>query len=153
MEPMSSGTEAGLKGEGGHPAVAQRSMPRQPKTIVLAIDSLQLDDVPGLIERASGFVAPDGTTVLLCDVARLADVDMATIDALARIALRARRLGCAVSLRDAPPELLRLLSFAGLSDVLPCDPPSGVEVTGQPEQRKEALGVEEERDAADPPVA
>ena len=150
---MSSGASVGLKGEGGHLAVAEPSMPKQPKTIVLAIDSLQPDDVPGLMERASAFVAPDGTTVLLCDVARLADVDMATIDALGRIALRARRLGCAVNLRDAPPELLQLLAFAGLSDVLPCDPSSGVEVTGQPEQREEPLGVEEERDAADPPVA
>jgi ABC-type transporter Mla MlaB component len=133
--------------------VAERSMPGQPKTIVLALESLQPDDVAGLIERASTFVAPDGTTVLLCDVARLADVDMTTIDALARIALRARRLGCAVNLRDAPPELLRLVAFAGLSDVLPCDPSSGVEVTGQPEQREEPLGVQEERDPADPPVA
>jgi ABC-type transporter Mla MlaB component len=150
---MSSGAVGGLKGEGGHHAVAEPSMPGQPKTIVLAIDSLQPDDVPGLMERASMFVAPDGTTVLLCDVARLADVDMATIDALARIALRARRLGCAVNLRDAPPELLQLLAFAGLSDVLPCDPSSGVKVTGQPEQREEPLGVQEERDPADPPVA
>jgi ABC-type transporter Mla MlaB component len=133
--------------------VAERSMPGQPKTIVLALESLQPDDVAGLIERASTFVAPDGTTVLLCDVARLADVDMTTIDALARIALRARRLGCAVNLRDAPPELLRLVAFAGLSDVLACDPSSGVEVTGQPEQREEPLGVQEERDPADPPVA
>ena len=133
--------------------MAERSVPGQPKTIVLAIDSLQPGDVPGLMERASTFVAPDGTTMLLCDVARLADVDMGTIDALARIALRARRLGCAVNLRDAPPELLELLAFAGLSDVLPCDPPSGVEVTGQSEERKEPLGVQEERDPADPPIA
>jgi ABC-type transporter Mla MlaB component len=133
--------------------VAQSSTPGQPKTILLAIESLRPEDVAGLVERVPPLAAPDGTTVLLFDLARLADADMATIDALARLALRARRLGCAVNLRDASPELIELLAFAGLGDVLPCVPRSGLEVVGQPEQREEPLGVQEERDPADPPVA
>ena len=133
--------------------MAQSSMPGQPKTILLAIDSLRPEDVAALLEDASLVVAGDGTTVLLCDLARFAEADMGTIDALARLALRARRLGRAITLRDASPELRELLAFAGLGDVLPCAPASGVEVVGQPEQREEPLGVEEERNAADPPVA
>jgi hypothetical protein len=133
--------------------VAQPSMPRQPKTIVLAIESLRPEDVAGIVEHVSPIVTPDGTTVLLCDLARLVDADMGTIDALARLALRARRLGCEVGLRDASPELLHLLAFAGLGDVLPCEPGSGVEMVGQPKQREEPRGVQEERDPADLPVA
>jgi hypothetical protein len=150
---MISGPAAGLIGEGGHHAVAHSSIPGQSKTIVLAIDSLRPEEVAELVAHLSPVVTPDGTTVLLCDLARLADADMATIDALARLALRARRLGCAVSLRAASPELIALLAFAGLGDVLPCAPTSGVEVVGQPEQREEPLGVQEERDPADPPVS
>ena len=131
--------------------MADQSMAGQPKTIVLAIDSIQPDDVAGLVERAVTVAAPEGTTVLLCDVARLADVDMESIDALARLALRARRLGCDVSLRDPSSELRELLVLAGLCDVLPCAR-SGVEVIGEPEHREEPLGIEEERDPGDPPV-
>ena len=77
---------------------------------------------------------------------------MATVDALARLALRARRMGCAVSLRDASTEILELVGLAGLGEVLPCAPGSGLEVVGQSEEREEPRGVEEERDAGDPAV-
>jgi ABC-type transporter Mla MlaB component len=122
--------------------VAQPSMPAQPKTIVLAVDSLNPDDVPALIERMGPGVVRGDATLILCDLARLADADMATVDALARLALRARRMGCAVSLRDPSTELLELLGLAGLGEVLPCAPGSGVEVIGQSEEREEPLGVE-----------
>ena len=132
--------------------MAHRSMSPQPKTIVLVVDSLEPDDVPGLIDRAGPGIVRGDTTIILCDLARLADADMATVDALARLALRARRMGCAVNLRDPSTELLELLVLAGLGEVLPCAPGSNVEVIGQSEERKEPLGVEEERDAGDPAV-
>jgi hypothetical protein len=43
------------------------------------------------------------------------------IDALARLALTARRLGGAIGVRDAGPELLGLIHFVGLDDVLSAD--------------------------------
>jgi ABC-type transporter Mla MlaB component len=58
------------------------------------------------------------TTVVFCDV-RKARVDARTVDALARLQLLARRHQCQVRLRGASPELLRLVSFMGLRDVLP----------------------------------
>ena len=149
---MSSDAAAGLMGEGGRLAVTQSSLPRQPHTIVLALDSLDPADIAALIDHVVRGTPVGAPRVILCDLGRAA-VDIGTIDALARVALRARRLGCAIGLRGAPPELLELLAFAGLSDVLPCDPSSPVEVTGQPEQREEPLGIEEERDPADPPLA
>ena len=120
---------------------------------MLAVDALDPDDVPDLIERVSRGIVRADSTIILCDLARLADADMATVDALARLALRARRMGCAVTLRDPSTELLELVGLAGLGEVLPCAPVSGVEVIGQPEEREEPLGVEEERDAGDPAVA
>jgi hypothetical protein len=41
------------------------------------------------------------------------------VDALARLQLAARRTGCQVRLRNASTELLELVAFMGLRDVLP----------------------------------
>jgi ABC-type transporter Mla MlaB component len=128
-------------------------MPEQPNTIILAVDSLDPDEVPDLIERLGPGIVRGDSTIILCDLARLADADMATVDALARLALRARRMGCAVTLRDPSTELLELVGLAGLGEVLPCAAVSDVEVIGQAEEREEPLGVEEERDAGDSAVA
>ena len=133
--------------------MAHPSMPEQPNTIILAVDSLDPDEVPDLIERLGPGIVRGDSTIILCDLARLADADMATVDALARLALRARRMGCAVTLRDPSTELLELVGLAGLGEVLPCAPASGLEVIGQAEEREEPLGVEEERDAGDSAVA
>jgi ABC-type transporter Mla MlaB component len=133
--------------------VAHPSMPEQPNTIILAVDSLDPDEVPDLIERLGPGIVRGDSTIILCDLARLADADMATVDALARLALRARRMGCAVTLRDPSTELLELVGLAGLGEVLPCAAVSDVEVIGQAEEREEPLGVEEERDAGDSAVA
>jgi hypothetical protein len=42
-----------------------------------------------------------------------------TVDALARLQLAARRRGCQIRLRYASAELLDLVAFMGLADVLP----------------------------------
>jgi anti-anti-sigma regulatory factor len=82
---------------------------------------------------------------ITCDVAALsAHPDAATIDALARLALLMRRDGIEIVLRGASIELVELIAFVGLTDVL------RVESRRQPEQRKQGLGVEEERELHDP---
>ena len=60
--------------------------------------------------------APDPVTFAI-DVS---DVDpvAVTVDALARLQLAARRLSCRLLLRNASPELLELVAFMGLADVL-----------------------------------
>ena len=58
------------------------------------------------------------TGIALCDV-RGIDPDCVTVDALARLQLAARRHGCQVRLRHSSPELLELVAFMGLHDVLP----------------------------------
>ena len=47
--------------------------------------------------------------------------DAVTVDALARVQLAARRHGFRMRLRHASSELLELVAFMGLADVLPED--------------------------------
>jgi hypothetical protein len=83
-------------------------------------------------------------------VAGLTNVDLATVDDLARLQLIAMRLGITLELRDAPDELRELLDLAGLRDVVRCSEPLPVEMRGEAEQREEPRGVEEEADPGDP---
>jgi hypothetical protein len=63
-------------------------------------------------------LAVGGTEVASWPLAGSARPDLAVIDALARLALTARRLGGAIGLRDAGPELLGLIQFVGLDDLI-----------------------------------
>jgi hypothetical protein len=97
--------------------------------------------------------------VLLCGETEIAswplDVtvapDLSLVDALARMQLAARRIGCAIRLQDGCRELAALLDLVGLSDVLP-------RLGGRPlEAGREAEGGEqggvEEVVVPDDPVA
>ncbi len=92
---------------------------------------------------------PD-TDEIICDVSAMS-ADLATIEALARLRLSARRLGCALRLRGASDELAQLVVFCGLGDVLPCEPLLQGSF-GQTEEREHARRVEEGVDRGDAPV-
>ncbi len=90
-----------------------------PETIVFAVEGpIARSDLPGLCERVCGLLKQSGAGVALCDVSSVS-VDAVTVDALARLQLAARRHACQVRLRHASPELLELVAFMGLRDVLP----------------------------------
>ena len=74
-------------------------------------------DLPGLCDRVCRLLASSGAELVLCDV-RSVEPDAVTVDALARLQLAARRYGCHVRLRHGSEELLGLVSFMGLTDVL-----------------------------------
>ena len=76
------------------------------------------DDMPGLCDRVCALLSESGAEVARCDVSGV-DVDAVTVDALARLQLAARRHGCQVRLRNASRELLELVTFMGLRNVLP----------------------------------
>jgi len=103
-------------------------------------------DAAALCERARLELERSGATVLVCDVAAVTRPDAGTIEALARLQLTARRLGCQMRLRRPSAELAELLALFGLDDVLRVEP------VRQPEQREEPLGVEERVEMGDPPV-
>ncbi|MEN3310948.1 MAG: hypothetical protein V7645_277 [Actinomycetota bacterium] len=90
-----------------------------PQTVAFAIRGpIERTDLPGLCERVCALLALSGAEVVVCDV-RGVDPDAVTADALARLQLAAGRRGCQVRLRSASNELLHLLAFMGLSDVVP----------------------------------
>ena len=80
-----------------------------------------------------------------CDVGDVRRADLATVGALARAELNARRTGRRLRVVNASAELLELIAFVGLEGVL-----LGPE--RQPEQRKQAVGVEERVEPDDPSV-
>ena len=69
---------------------------------------------------------------------------LSTIDALARLQLAAGRLGLELRLRQPAGALRELIGLCGLEDVLRGEP------GGQPEEREQRLGVEEEAELDDP---
>ena len=90
-----------------------------PSTIAFAITGpIARTDLPGLCDRVCALLERSGADVALCDVSGV-DVDAVTVDALARLQLAAQRQGCQVRLRSASHDLLELVAFMGLSDVLP----------------------------------
>jgi len=115
-------------------------------------DPITRADIPALCERVRALLELSEFEAVLCEVGALDDPDAVTVDALARLQLTARRLGRRVRFRGARGELLDLLAFAGLGDALPCGPASALEPRRKPEEREQALGVEEEADPGDLPV-
>jgi anti-anti-sigma regulatory factor len=84
-------------------------------------------------------------TAFVVDVSALPP-DLATIDALARFELAARRCGGHLGLRGTNESLRQMIRLTGLAGVL------RVEAGREPEQREERVRVEEEGELADPPV-
>jgi ABC-type transporter Mla MlaB component len=90
-----------------------------PQTLAFAVRGpLARTDLPGLCRRVCTLLEQSGAAVALCDVSGV-EPDAVTVDALARLQLAARRHGCRVRLRQASDDLLRLVDFMGLTDVLP----------------------------------
>ena len=90
-----------------------------PQRVAFAIHGpIERTDLPGLCERVCALLELSGAAVAFCDVNGVAP-DAVTADALARLQLAAGRRGCQVRLRGASRELLELLAFMGLRDVLP----------------------------------
>jgi hypothetical protein len=66
-------------------------------------------------------VAQSDDAIVVADARALDAPDLGTVDALARLALGARRRGRVTIVRSAPPELRALLELAGLAGVVVCD--------------------------------
>ena len=93
-----------------------------PRTIQFAIRGpIARGDLPGLCDRVCALLQGTAAEVALCDVSGV-DPDAVTVDALARLQLAARRHTCQVRLCQASDELLELVAFMGLQDVLPESP-------------------------------
>jgi ABC-type transporter Mla MlaB component len=107
------------------------------------------DDVPALCQRLRVLADRSGADGVACDVRALV-ADIVGVEALARLQLTARRVGCGVRLRHPSRELEELLDLCGLGGVLAGDGPL-VGPIRQAEERKQAGRVEEGADPGDPP--
>ena len=67
---------------------------------------------------ATVVLAVGGTEMATWPLAGSTRPDLSVIDSLARFALAARRLGGAITVRGAGPELLALIDFVGLDEVV-----------------------------------
>jgi anti-anti-sigma regulatory factor len=81
-----------------------------------------------------------------CDVGHVPCAGIATVGVLARASLAAHRRGERLRFVNASDELRQLIELAGLDAVL-----LG-RSRGQPEEREQALGVQEGREPDDPAV-
>ncbi|MFJ7155629.1 STAS domain-containing protein [Streptomyces sp. NPDC101118] len=81
-----------------------------------------------------------GAHTVVCDLSALTRPGLPTLDALARLALTARRHGGRLRLAGTPPALAALLELTGLRETL-----------GEPEEREPPRGVEEGVEPRDPP--
>jgi anti-anti-sigma factor len=135
------------------PPASARALPTlpEPNTVVLAIGGpLSHAAVERLCERVAALLEETEATRVVCDVEALLHPDAATLDALARLQLSARRLGRRVWIRNACGELQDLLALAGLRGVMPSAPASDLQPRRKAEQREQGLGVEEEAEPTDP---
>jgi ABC-type transporter Mla MlaB component len=89
-----------------------------PQTVVFAIGGpIARNDLPRLCDQVSALLDRTDADIALCDVTEI-ECNAVSVDALARLQLAARRRGCQARLRGASSELLDLLAFMGLRDVL-----------------------------------
>jgi ABC-type transporter Mla MlaB component len=94
-------------------------MAAEPQPIAFAIKGPILRaDLHGLCDRVCALLERNDADIAFCDVSGVG-ADAVTVDALARLQLAARRRGCQVRLRSASSELLGLVAFMGLRNVLP----------------------------------
>ena len=111
--------------------------PSETNTVVFVLEGrIERADVDGLCERVRLLLANSNARLVVCDVGTLTKPDAATIEALARLQLTARRLGSQVRLRHACDALQDLLALVGLSEVVPVSAPSGIEPRRQAEHRE-----------------
>lgn len=125
--------------------------PREPRVhslrhgamLMLVGGPIALDAIPRLCERLRVFLDDSHAECVVCDVDAVGHPDAATVDALARLQLTAKRSGRQFRLRGADGELRALLALAGLRDILPPWYESVLDLQSQTEQREQAGGVEE----------
>jgi ABC-type transporter Mla MlaB component len=100
-------------------AVGEHESPLAPGTTFWSLGpAITRADIPGLCEQLLMVLGDCEVAVVICDVGAVAEPDIATVEALARLHLTARQLGRRIQLQRAGRHLQQLLALTGLRDVL-----------------------------------
>jgi anti-anti-sigma regulatory factor len=92
------------------PAHDPRTLLVTMRGVIGRLDAARLGREVGDLLRATG------AELVVCDVGGVIQPNAATVDAVCRVRLAARRFGCRLRLRHASPELVDLLDLMGLCD-------------------------------------
>ncbi len=92
----------------------------QTDTVVMTLAAITRADVPAACELLRSLVGARDPDLVICDVSDL-EPDLVAVEALARLQLTARRLGCGLRLRGPSRALEQMLALCGLCDVLPIE--------------------------------
>jgi ABC-type transporter Mla MlaB component len=137
---------ASIEGSPARPASAPRPLPAADTLDVVICGRVTRTDIAALCERARVLLEASDADLVAVDLGVTVDADAATVDALARLHLTARRLGKRIRFRHACRGVRELVDLMGLGVVLGLDVGSRLEPGRQAEQREQARGVEEEAD-------
>ena len=118
------------------PRIAARASPDDDTLVLVLSGRVAPADLPELVARARALLESDPHRRIVCDVGALVEPDAATVDAIARLQLAARRRGRDVSLVRASARLQKLLSFCGLDEAIPPCEGLVVEPGREPEERE-----------------
>ncbi len=111
--------------------------------LVLAGGTLTRADVAARCAELAEALRGHGRGVVVCDVSGVTRPDLVTVEALARLRLTASRFGWRLEVRGAGPDLRDLADLLGLAGAL-------LQPGRQPEQREQAVDVEEVVERGDP---
>ena len=92
-------------------------MAADPARVITIYSPLVRGDLPGLYARVCNALGASAGGPVVVDVTGMA-ADAVVVDALCRLQLGAKHWGCGISLRNAAPELLEIIDFCGLGDVI-----------------------------------
>lgn len=95
--------------------------PPGPRTVVMLVGTVTPAGMPSLCDRVVAALLTSGAEVVTCDVSGVEATDVATVDALARMQLTARRQGGSIRLRRPSRMLQSLIFLTGLSEVVTSD--------------------------------
>ena len=129
-------------------AVSALGSTPEPGALVLVLcGPITHTDTEWLCARLRALLERNRAPLVICDVSELGQPDVATVGALARLQLTARRFGGQIRLRHACDELRDLLALLGLTDTVQLG--GGPETRRETEEGKQVLGVEERVDPGD----
>jgi ABC-type transporter Mla MlaB component len=127
----------------------QRPEPQRRTMLVLG-GSTDPAEVAALCERLRAELEERPGAQPACDVTSITHPDLTNVDALARLQLTARRVHRRLRVLGAGPELRELVDLVGLAGLVSAAEDLRVEPVGETEERKQALGIQEEADPGDP---